>query len=106
MGKDVNGLGRGIIWDTNPQFASTAEDYKNFGQNIQLPDRRLKVGLSDCTGGLSLSPRLPGRRKYVDMGKRHVYSMLGVLNPHKIRVIIIIINIRKYKSLTVEIRAG
>jgi hypothetical protein len=111
MGNDINGLGRGIIWDTNPKFASTAKDRKNFGQNIQFPDRSLKKGPEGCTGGLSISSRLPGRRRYVDMGRRHVYVMLNVLNPRKIRVIIIIIiiiiimNIRKYKSLTIEIKA-
>ena len=30
MEKDVKGIGRGIIWDSNTQFASTAEDRKTF----------------------------------------------------------------------------
>jgi hypothetical protein len=50
--------------------------------------------------------QLPGRRKCVDLGRECVCNMLNVLNPHKIRVIIIIIittNIRKYKNLAIEI---
>jgi len=30
MEKDVKWLGRSIIWDSNPQFASTTEDRETF----------------------------------------------------------------------------
>jgi hypothetical protein len=60
-------------------------------------------------GVLSISPRFPGRKKYVDLGREYVYNTLNVLNTHKIGIIIIIIiiiiiNIRKCKSLAIEIK--
>jgi hypothetical protein len=75
MEKDVKGLGRGIIWDSNPQFASIAEDLKTF---YRIPSSRTGVLKWDVRNVLSISPRLPGRRKYVDLDRECVHNVLNV----------------------------